>query len=77
MNRINEWHEVTTALKRENFGREEAVLHLREAELSNPGLLEHIRAIVRGIFGGWRGYHKKQQTVSRPNNRAIARKHIT
>lgn len=77
MNRINEWNEVTTALKRENFGHEEAVLQIREADLSNPGLFEQIGATVRHIFRGSRGHHKKQQTVSRPNNRAIVRKHVT
>lgn len=77
MNRINEWHEVITALKRENFGHEVAILQIREADLSNPGLFEQIRAIVRNIFGGSQGHHKKQQTGSRPNNRAIVRKHVT
>jgi len=77
MNRINEWHEVISALKRENFGHEEAILQIREADLSSPGLFEQIRVIVRDIFGGSRGYHKKQQTGSRPNNRAIVRKNVT
>ena len=77
MNSINEWHEVITVLKRENFGHEEAVLQLRKADLSNPGLFERIGATVRDIFGGSRGHHKKQQTVSRSNNRAIIRRHVT
>ena len=77
MNTMNQWQDVITALERENFKHEEAILLLREADLPNPGLFERIGMTIRDMIDGMREHLHRQQTTSHHTNRATAKKFVT